>query len=89
MQKFTQFIFAGIAFTGLKGVDLYPMVCSTAAKSKMKIMYSCSMPISLQMECLGVLKPCQKEYLHNTFPSLRYLSSSVFTQILKKPGEYF
>lgn len=42
----------GIAFTNLKGYDLYPMVCSTAAHSAMRITCSVSVPPSLQIECL-------------------------------------
>lgn len=82
--------FPGIAFTGLRGLELYPMVCSTAAKSKMRITYSCSVPASLQMECLAILRPIQKAYLNAAFPGLKYLSQSVFAEILQKyKGEYY
>ncbi|KAJ8681202.1 hypothetical protein QAD02_016989 [Eretmocerus hayati] len=74
----------GIAFTGLRGMELYPMVCSTAAKSRMKVTYSCSMPASLQMECLSILRPVQKAYLNTAFPGLKYLSQSIFAEILQK-----
>lgn len=74
----------GIAFTGLRGLELYPMVCSTAAKSKMRITQSCSMPASLQMECLSMLNPFQRAYLNAAFPALKYLSQSVFAEVLQR-----
>ncbi|XP_076233958.1 SPRY domain-containing SOCS box protein 3 [Calliopsis andreniformis] len=74
----------GIAFTGLQDTVLYPMVCSTAARSKLRLNHSSSIPVSLQIECLAVLKPSQKEYLSAMFPTLRYLSESIFANILKK-----
>ncbi|XP_076666206.1 SPRY domain-containing SOCS box protein 3 isoform X2 [Andrena cerasifolii] len=74
----------GIAFTGLRDIMLYPMVCSTAAQSKMRLTYSCSVPASLQTECLAVLKPSHKEYLTAVYPGLRYLSESIFASILQR-----
>ena len=75
---------SGIAFTGLRNIKLYPMVCSTAAHSKMRLTYSCSVPASLQTECLAVLKPSQKAYLTAVYPGLRYLSESIFASILQR-----
>ncbi|KAK2583536.1 hypothetical protein KPH14_009491 [Odynerus spinipes] len=74
----------GIAFTGLRNTVLYPMVSSTAAKSKIRITYCCSMPVSLQMDCLSMLRPSQRAYLSAAFPGLRYLSESIFADILQK-----
>ncbi|XP_066586294.1 SPRY domain-containing SOCS box protein 3-like [Prorops nasuta] len=73
----------GVAFTGLRDIPLYPMVCSTAAKCKMRITCSSSMPSSLQMDCLAKLTFAQKAYLRNTFPGLHYLSESIFANILQ------
>ncbi|XP_063972335.1 SPRY domain-containing SOCS box protein 3-like isoform X2 [Diachasmimorpha longicaudata] len=73
----------GIAFTGLRGQELYPMVSSTAAKSSVRIAHSCSVPASLQMECLAILRPCQKSYLNVAFPGLKYLTQSIFADILR------
>lgn len=42
----------GVAFTNVKKCDLYPMVCSTAAHSAMRITCSLSEPPSLQIDCL-------------------------------------
>ncbi|KAF5272613.1 hypothetical protein FQR65_LT17313 [Abscondita terminalis] len=45
----------GIAFRNLKNYQLYPMVCSTAAQSAMRITCSLSQAPSLQIECLKVI----------------------------------
>lgn len=74
----------GIAFTGLREAVLYPMVCSTAAKTKMRITYSCSVPASLQMECLPMLTPFHKAYLSTAFPGIRYILESIFADILQR-----
>lgn len=74
----------GIAFTGLQNINLYPMVSSTAALSKIRLIHSCSIPVSLQTECLAVLRPAQRAYLTTAFPGLRYLSQSIFADVLKK-----
>ncbi|XP_034950300.1 SPRY domain-containing SOCS box protein 3-like [Chelonus insularis] len=73
----------GIAFTGLQGVELYPMACSTSAKSKMRITQSCSVPVSLQMECLAMLKPLHRSYLSAAFPGLRDMFNSIFADVLR------
>ncbi|KAK1118426.1 hypothetical protein K0M31_015125 [Melipona bicolor] len=73
----------GIAFTGLRDLVLYPMVCSTAAQSKIRLTYSCSVPVSLQVTCLSVLKSSHRAYLSTMFPGLRYLTQSIFADILK------
>ncbi|XP_030626055.1 SPRY domain-containing SOCS box protein 3 [Chanos chanos] len=41
----------GVAATHLQKKRFYPMVCSTAAKSSMKVIRSCSSPTSLQYLC--------------------------------------
>uniref|UniRef100_A0A0C9RPP5 Spsb3 protein n=1 Tax=Fopius arisanus TaxID=64838 RepID=A0A0C9RPP5_9HYME len=72
----------GIAFTGLRGLQLYPMVSSTAARSSVRITHSCSAPASLQMECLALLRPFQKRYLTVIFPGLKYLTQSILADVL-------
>lgn len=74
----------GIAFTGLRNLELYPMVSSTAAQSQVRITRSCSVPASLQLDCLAVLRPLQWSYVSTAFPGLRYLSKSIFADILRK-----
>ncbi|XP_071868703.1 SPRY domain-containing SOCS box protein 3 [Bombus fervidus] len=73
----------GIAFTGLKDFALYPMVCSTAAYSMMRLTHSCSVPASLSVSCLSVLKSSHRTYLSTMIPGLRYLTQSIFADILK------
>ncbi|XP_017890042.1 SPRY domain-containing SOCS box protein 3-like [Ceratina calcarata] len=73
----------GIAFTGLRDVALYPMVGSTAAQSRMRLTHSCSAPVSLQLDCLSVLKSSHRAYLSAMFPGLRHLTQSIFADILK------
>ncbi|KAJ8317952.1 hypothetical protein KUTeg_003043 [Tegillarca granosa] len=46
----------GIAYRGLHGKVLYPMVSSTAARSGMKVIRSCSFPTSLQFLCCQTLR---------------------------------
>ncbi|KAL7873918.1 hypothetical protein SRHO_G00048880 [Serrasalmus rhombeus] len=41
----------GVAATGLRNKSFYPMVCSTAAKSSMKVISSVAAPTSLQYLC--------------------------------------
>lgn len=45
----------GVAYTGLKGIELYPMVCSTAAKSAMRITCSIQFESTLQLKCLQLI----------------------------------
>ncbi|XP_044017793.1 SPRY domain-containing SOCS box protein 3-like [Aphidius gifuensis] len=73
----------GIAFTGLYNLTLYPMVCSTAAKSIIRLSQCLSTQSSLQMECLMMLRPTDFTYLKTTFPGLRYLTKSLLTDILR------
>ncbi|GFS20907.1 SPRY domain-containing SOCS box protein 3 [Elysia marginata] len=46
----------GIAYKGLRGKSLYPMACSTAARSAMRIVSSRSFPSSLQYLCCRLLR---------------------------------
>uniref|UniRef100_A0A8B9HB03 SPRY domain-containing SOCS box protein 3 n=1 Tax=Astyanax mexicanus TaxID=7994 RepID=A0A8B9HB03_ASTMX len=46
----------GVAATGLRNKSFYPMVCSTAAKSSMKVIRSVSAPTSLQYLCCTHLR---------------------------------
>lgn len=62
---------------------MYPMVGSTAAQSRMRLTYSCSAPVSLQLDCLSVLKSSHRAYLSAMFPGLRHLTQSIFADILK------
>ncbi|XP_039472457.1 SPRY domain-containing SOCS box protein 3 isoform X2 [Oreochromis aureus] len=51
----------GVAARRLHNKKLYPMVCSTAAKSSMKVMRACYTPTSLQYLCCARLRqmlPC-------------------------------
>lgn len=77
----------GTAFTGLRDIQLYPMVSSTAAFSKMRLTHSSSVPVSLQIECLAILKPDQKAYLSAKYPGLSYLFESIFADVLQKKLE--
>ncbi|XP_044584002.1 SPRY domain-containing SOCS box protein 3-like isoform X3 [Cotesia glomerata] len=55
-----------------------------AANSCMRITQSLSVPASLQMDCLGLLKPLHRSYLSTAFPGLRYLLNSKFAEVLRK-----
>ncbi|XP_017273842.1 SPRY domain-containing SOCS box protein 3 isoform X2 [Kryptolebias marmoratus] len=51
----------GVAATRLQNKKFYPMVCSTAAKSSMKVIRACHTPTSLQYLCCARLRqtlPC-------------------------------
>ncbi|XP_043258069.1 SPRY domain-containing SOCS box protein 3-like [Colletes gigas] len=74
----------GIAFNELRGIMLYPLVGSRNSESKIRLTHSCSVPASLQVECLAVLKSSQREYLSTMLPGLQHLSKSIFADILKK-----
>uniref|UniRef100_A0A665V372 SPRY domain-containing SOCS box protein 3 n=1 Tax=Echeneis naucrates TaxID=173247 RepID=A0A665V372_ECHNA len=56
----------GVAATRLLNKKLYPMVCSTAAKSSMKVIRACYTPTSLQYLCCAQLRqtlPCCPDVL--------------------------
>lgn len=46
----------GVAYTGLQGKSFYPMVCSTAARSSMKILNAVYFPSSLQFLCCETIR---------------------------------
>ncbi|XP_022598818.1 SPRY domain-containing SOCS box protein 3-like isoform X1 [Seriola dumerili] len=56
----------GVAATRLQNKKFYPMVCSTAAKSSMKVIRACYTPTSLQYLCCARLRqmmPCCPDML--------------------------
>ncbi|KAM8837771.1 SPRY domain-containing SOCS box protein 3 isoform 2-T2 [Spinachia spinachia] len=56
----------GVAATRLQNRKFYPMVCSTAAKSSMKVIRACWTPTSLQYLCCARLRqtsPCRPSAL--------------------------
>ncbi|XP_041829333.1 SPRY domain-containing SOCS box protein 3-like isoform X2 [Melanotaenia boesemani] len=68
----------GVAATRLQNKKFYPMVCSTAAKSSMKVIRSCYTPTSLQYLCCARLRqmlPCCPDVVNalNLPPGLRNL----------------
>ena len=65
---------SGIAYTGLHGKVLYPIVSSTAARSGMKIIRCCSFPTSLQFMCCQVLRKAIPSHL------------DVLTAVILPPG---
>uniref|UniRef100_A0A1A8PVC1 SPRY domain-containing SOCS box protein 3 n=1 Tax=Nothobranchius rachovii TaxID=451742 RepID=A0A1A8PVC1_9TELE len=59
--------YIGVATTRLQNKKIYPMVCSTAAKSSMKVIRSCYTPTSLQYLCCARLRqtmPCCPDVLN-------------------------
>nr|CAD7401723.1 unnamed protein product [Timema poppensis] len=48
-------IFLGVAYNSLQCRKLYPMVCSTACQSSMRLTYSYSSRSSLQLHCLRLI----------------------------------
>lgn len=82
----------GVAATQLRNKSFFPMACSTAAKSSMKVIRSCSAPTSLLYLCcarlrqlapesidvLGVLPlpPGLRQLLHNKLGWVLSLNSS-------------
>ncbi|KAJ9578603.1 hypothetical protein L9F63_005180, partial [Diploptera punctata] len=62
----------GVAYTSLRGKTLYPMVCSTTAKTSMRITYSTSASSSLQLMCLKTISSNPKVIkMLRTIPFLR------------------
>lgn len=58
----------GIAFSGLKKKELYPMACATAAQSSMKLICAVSQEQTLQMLCLQCVH--QNSYLYEKYSSI-------------------
>lgn len=54
---------AGVAATKLQNKKFYPMVCSTAAKSSMKVIRSCASRTSLQYLCCFRLRQLLPDYV--------------------------
>lgn len=50
------FVCSGVAYVGLQGKSIFPMVCSTAARSGMKVIRCRSFKTSLQFMCCQVLR---------------------------------
>ncbi|GJQ81768.1 hypothetical protein Trydic_g314 [Trypoxylus dichotomus] len=73
----------GVAFRGLKSKDLYPMVCSTAAQSAMRLTCSLSLDSTLQMKCLMVIKKHPKLIrLYHSVPGLSRLIKTEYFWLL-------
>ena len=49
-------LLTGVAYSGLAGKTLYPMVASTAARTAMKVIKACSFQTSLQFLCCQALR---------------------------------
>ncbi|CAG9812422.1 unnamed protein product [Phaedon cochleariae] len=78
----------GIAFSGLKQHDLYPMVSSTAAQSAVRIVCSVSEESTLQMLCLEFV--CKSPRLYQKYqeiPGLRRLYENKYFWIVPTNGE--
>ncbi|KAK2884873.1 SPRY domain-containing SOCS box protein 3 isoform X3 [Channa argus] len=75
--------YIGVAATRLQNKKLYPMVCSTAAKSSMKVIRACYTPTSLQYLCCARLRqmlPCCSDVL-NTLELPRGLRTLLIAQL--------
>ncbi|KAL3272353.1 hypothetical protein HHI36_013832 [Cryptolaemus montrouzieri] len=79
----------GIAFDGLKNKELYPMACSTAAHSSMKLNCAISQEETLQMLCLKCVQ--QHPNLYNKYRAIpglcRYYDQKYFWMIPKQERE--
>lgn len=51
-----QLLSTGIAIKSLQGLQLYPMVSSTAAQSAMRVIYAVSQPVDLKLLSLQALR---------------------------------
>lgn len=56
MKNVVSVLNLGVAATDLQNKRFYPMACSTAAKSSMKVIRSCSAPTSLLYLCCARLR---------------------------------
>ncbi|VEN43098.1 unnamed protein product [Callosobruchus maculatus] len=78
----------GIAFTGLKQFKLYPLVCSTAAQSAMRISSTYAEKPTLQMLSLEVI--CKHPALYKMYkqiPGLYNLYGRKYSWIVPKSDE--
>ncbi|GLH01738.1 SPRY domain-containing SOCS box protein 3 [Gryllus bimaculatus] len=81
--------YSGVAFMSLKAHILYPMVCSTAARSAMRIVCSYSCASSLQLSCLKALgsnEPLVRKV--KAIPGLRVLAESAFWQFFPRSSPF-
>ncbi|RUS72422.1 hypothetical protein EGW08_019815 [Elysia chlorotica] len=80
----------GVAYKGLRGKSLYPMACSTAARSAMKVISSCSFASSLQFLCCRQLRKLVPPHLSvldvlQMPPGLRLFLSNNLGWLLQVP----
>lgn len=78
----------GIAYEGLRGKSLYPMACSTAARSAMRIVSAVSFPSSLQFLCARLLRKHVPDHLNvlevlQMPPGLRRILSKTLGWLLR------
>jgi SPRY domain-containing SOCS box protein 3 len=75
----------GVAFKGLKAYELYPMICSTAAQSAMKMTCATSIKPSLQLTCLQcIVKHPQLYSQFKSIPGLAKIYENIFFWMLPK-----
>lgn len=68
----------GIAFRGLKKHKLlYPMICSTASQSAVKLIYTMSFPATLMYDCMKTLNISDIDKLKNV-PGLKKINERGF-----------
>lgn len=83
------FIISGIAFTGMKSYELYPMVSSTAAQSAVKLVCAVSEEPTLQMLCLKFISKHKHIYKnYQNIPGLRRLYQRKYFWIVPNYGNY-
>lgn len=91
----------GVAFRSLQGLQLYPMVCSTAAQSAMRVIYAVSHPVDLKLLSLQTLSsdaetmkkliavPGLRRYIASTWWILSALPSFALYNISGSRGEEY
>ena len=72
--------FTGISCGGLKGKTLYPMLCSTAAQSGMKLIKARSFQTSLQFMCCQALRRIIPRHL-DVFDVVRFFAVVNFVEL--------
>lgn len=98
------FLDPGVAATELQSKRYYPMACSTAAKSSMKVIRSCSAPTSLLYLCSARLRqlvpdcidtldvlplpPGLRQVLHNKLGWVLSLNSSTTEETSDGPERH-
>lgn len=74
-----------MAFKGLKSYKLYPMICSTAAQSAMKMTCATSTESSLQLRCLQyIIKNPELYKEFKSIPGLTRIYENKFFWMLPK-----